>query len=175
MSNDVQEVSIASTVKATMQQAYDLNLTVNILPSREIPTIRAAGCQPRQGAQRMDKDPLPLPEPTRAWLLDVGRLLVPWLAKDASNQQLFLTDPIQALHRAGVAPERTHIKALSRLREELGMAAAVVPGLQLQSIQTRVRTSGTVRQPESTVSEWRPPQIETNREDCGCQGTKGKE
>jgi hypothetical protein len=123
------------TVRAKRHQAYELNLNVRLLPAGSIPSTIKLACQPRQGAERIQKDPVELPESTRTWLLQVNRLVIAWLQKDPQNQQAFMADPIAAVQAAGVKLDRAQHKELLRLRESFGTAQAVVPGLQIRSIR----------------------------------------
>lgn len=155
-------------VRIVTHEAYTLNVTVNILPARDIPIGLKIGCRPRQGARREDKDPIALPEGTRTWLLGVNKQLSEWLAQDESHQHAFLADPVAALTKAGVKVEREHAKALARVRERIGTEAAVTPGLQLRTVRTKARSSGQVREVETDRSDWVPPKLRAGDKDCGC-------
>lgn len=177
MNDEIHELPSRPTVSVTMHQAYDLNVTVELLPARKIPSLRAAGCQPRQGAERAEKDPLELPESTRRWLVDVNDRVIAWLARDEGNRKAFVSDPIRALQDAGVEMDRTHFKALARARESIGMAEAVPPGLQLGSVRATAKKKGRVKAVEAAASEWSPPKLaDPDDDDCGCRhGDKGRD
>ncbi|MFZ5817346.1 MAG: hypothetical protein ACOY93_18945, partial [Bacillota bacterium] len=119
-----------------INQAYEVNLNVDILPAGKIPPAVKLNCQPRQGAERVTKDPLELPESTRTWVLEMNQVVTAWLSKDRKNQLLFLADPVGALQKAGIRLDRARLKELARLRESLGTAQAVLPGLQIRSVRT---------------------------------------
>jgi len=159
-------------VNVTMQQAYDLTMSVSFVPSRGIPGVLRLGCQPRQGAERVDEDPLDLPAPTHKWLTDVNKSVIAWLAADEKNQHAFVADPIAALQSAGIPIEREHLKALTRARESVGLSQAVTPGMQLRSIQTKASKSGQVKPVDSASTNWSPPR--TRGDDCGCDDKGGR-
>jgi hypothetical protein len=148
------------TVVAQRSEAYDLHLKVNVLPARDILGTVLLGCQPRQGAQRIKKDSVELPEDTRHALGLANRQLIDWLAKSQANAQAFLADPLAALGQAGVKLDRSHLKAIDRVMREVGQSQAVWPGLQMQSVQVSARSQGTVPAVEGS-----PPPA-----DCGCGG-----
>lgn len=174
MSDDTQQTQTTATVSVKIQQAYDLNLTLNLLPARAIPNGLKLACQPRQGAQRIDKDPLDLPEPMSLWLLGVNEHVAAWLASDENNQRAFIANPIAALREAGVPMEREQLKAISRLRQDIGMSQAVVPGLQLRSVQTTASQSGRVKPVDIRRSDWEPPALRHHDNDCGCGKKPGR-
>ena len=142
MNEDLQPGTAAQPVKVQMHQAYDLNMTITFAEAEADPGDLKVHCQPRQDAERMDKDPLNLPESTQQGIYEVGPLVNAWLAADENNQHAFLADPKASLSEAGVTVERTQAKALARLRENFGRIQAVVPGLQIRSVRTRVGTAG---------------------------------
>jgi hypothetical protein len=139
-----------------MQQAYDLNLNLNLVPVREIP-------------ERVQLD---LPESARKSLIEANAAVMAWLAADDKNRSAFIIDPLGSLQRAGVEIDRASLKALARVRESAGTAEAVVPGLQLRSVTAKVRKSGKVRSVD-TVTDWAPPALK-NDGDCGCDKKGGK-
>ncbi len=175
MCEDTQQKPTAPMVSVKMHQAYDLNLTVNFVPARVIPGVIELGCQSRQGTQRLGKHPLDLPESTRKLLLDANEKVIAWLSQDVKNQYAFLTDPIAALQEAGVAMDRTQAKGLARMRENLGMAQAVVPGLQFRSIHTKVSKTGRVKPVDNRGSNWVPPKLQEDNNNCDCDNKKGED
>lgn len=145
-------------------EAYDLSMNVRLAPaSQELlgQGFKFLSCQPRQGAQRQDKDALDLPEPTRQWLHGLSAAVVEWLAKSPENRQAYLSAPLAALQQAGLAADRAHLKAVARVSEAAGTSDAVRPGLQL----SRVDSSMTRAVPAEDGGVRRPV-----HGDCGCGG-----
>jgi hypothetical protein len=162
---DMRDTPTRPTVHVRMHEAYDLNVTVEILPAREIPGLSVAGCQPRQGVERVEKDPLELPEETRDWLLAANDLVIGWLARDEGNRRTFLADPLGALSEAGVEMDRAHIKALARTRESIGLAEAISPGLQLRSARATAKKTGRVKRLDPRGSTWVAPKFPGESDD----------
>ncbi|QNP40600.1 hypothetical protein [Lysobacter solisilvae (ex Woo and Kim 2020)] len=167
--NDQSTQADRATVAASLQQAYDLNLKVTLLPSRKIPPVFHLGCQPRQGAQRQDKSPLDLPEPIRRWLVEASPQLVAWMSRDVTNAQAFLLDPMAAMQEAGLKLDREQAKTLVRIRETAAAGDAVAPGMQLRTV--RVATGK--GQPKPPSADWTPPPVREGDDggddrDCGC-------
>lgn len=158
MGDDSQAKPPASTVRAQIQQAYDLHLTVNFKPSRAIDVISLRKtCQPRRGASRVEADPLDLPEPTRKKLLGANKRVVEWLAAHPDNQRAFLANPVAALQKAGVELARDDLKAIDRVRAAFG-SVAVAPGLQLRSVAATA-DNGSVKTQGGERSNWKPPEL----------------
>jgi len=163
-----------ASVMITRPQAYDLNMTVTLVPSRNIPSLIKPACQPRQGAERVDTDAVDLPDSTRSFLLGANKAVTAWLAASEENQHAFLTDPVAALSRAGVQMDRAQQKSIARLREALGQAQTIVPGMQLRSIQTKANKSGQVKAVDVSHSDWTPAKSPSASSDCNCHDPERK-
>lgn len=178
MSDSIGPVSEAAsgrpTVNVKLQQAYDVRVSLEFRPAGEIPVSRAVGCRPRQGGERVDKQPLDLPEEIRGRLKEIDGRLIGWLAKDEGNRHAFVSDPLGALRESGIELDRADLKALSRAREEAGRSVAVTPGLQLREVGAVAKTKGRIR-PVGGAKEarsWSPPQLPDD--DCGCEDREGE-
>lgn len=154
--DDTLRAAAAATVQPRAQQAYDLNLSINFVPGRESLATVALGCRPRQGAQRVNVEPVDLPPSARRFLAEINAPMLAWLARDASHQAAFLADPVAALAQAGFKLERADAKAFSRVRESLGAAEAVTPGLQVRSVTLSVDPKGRIK-PPADDGRWTPP------------------
>lgn len=174
MPDEIRELSTRPTVNVKTHEAYDLNVTVEFLPTRKIPQTRVAHCQPRQGAERVRRDPLDLPEETRDWLVSINDAVIAWLARDERNRKAFIADPVRALGDIGVEMDRTHLKALARARETIGMGEAAAPGLQLRSVRATAKKTGRVKPVDTATSAWSPPKLREDEDaaaedGCGCK------
>lgn len=142
----------------TINQAYNANIRVNVVPSNGIPaglnplTI----CKPRQGAPRTNAEALDLPKETVEKLNKASKSIVSWLAKDESNMKLFITDPVTALHHAEVKLEKEELKAIMRMRTELSAHETVQPGLKLKTVELTANPNGKIKP------------VENAKSDCGC-------
>jgi hypothetical protein len=163
--DDTQRAAAAASVLARAQQGYELNLKLNFVPGRDSINTLRLGCQPRQGAQRVDVDPVDLPEPTRRFLVEVNKAMTEWLARDTSHQAAFIADPVAAFARAGISTDRNHAKALLRVREALGGTDAVTPGLQVMSVRSSVNVKGRVKPEDRKGNDWTAPPPDDG---CGC-------
>lgn len=173
MSDNTRQTEAAATVNVKIQQAYDLHVNLKFHPVRDIPGVIRLGCQPRQGGQRIDKNPVDLPEPTRQLLLNASKAMSAWLARDGGNQRAFVADPIAALRSAGIEIDRVHLKAIDRIRENIGQSFAVTPGLQLRSVKTNASKNGRVPAVDTESSHWTPPATPPT-EDCSCDHNPGR-
>ncbi len=146
-----------SNVAGQIQQAYKVNLNLTILPARDIQSQLRSVCQPRKGAERTEKDPLDLPPPLRNWLIEANKQITAWLARDVSNQRAFIADPTAAMQQAGLQMDRATAKALHRVRAATDASAAVMPGLQLQTVKVAVGRGQIKCHP--TGRDWAPPPL----------------
>lgn len=156
-------------VTGQVQQAYDLNLNLTVMPARDIGSQLRLACRPRKGAQRVDKNPLDLPPPLRTWLIDSNKQITAWLARDVANQRAFIADPAAALQQAGLQMDRATAKALQRVRAAADASAAVMPGLQLQTMKVAVGR-GQIKH-HSDGRDWAPPPLrddDQRDDDCDC-------
>lgn len=157
-------------VTGHVQQAYGVNLNLTILPARDISSQLRLACQPRKGAQTIDKNPLDLPPPLRRWLIEGNKQITSWLARDVANQRAFIADPAAALQQAGLLMDRATAKALHRVRAAADASAAVMPGLQLQTVKVAVGRGQVKRQ--SAERDWTPPPLrddaDARDDDCDC-------
>jgi hypothetical protein len=158
--DDTQIVAAVPVVQARAQQGYELNLNLNFVPGRDAISTVFLRCQPRQGALRVEADPIGLPSETLRLLRDSNRKMIEWLARDGSHQSAFIADPVEAFARAGIDIERAHVKALRRVREALGGAEAITPGLQVMSVRTSVDVNGKVKAVDQKSNVWVAPATE---------------
>ncbi len=96
-------------------QGYETNINIRFVPAREIRLeADVLGCQPRQGAQKRDTQPVPLPVSLVDKLREANKKMIEWLTSDAGNAQLFVKRPVQAMLRAGIELTRVEQKAMER-------------------------------------------------------------
>lgn len=168
--DDTIRAAAAATVQPRAQQTYELHLNLNFVPGRAALAAAHLGCRPRQGAQEVDVDPVDLPAPSRKFLVDVNEAMIEWLARDASHQAAFIADPMAAFAKAGIGLDRAHAKAFLRIREALGSAEAVAPGLQIKTVRASVNPTGRVKPGAGDSTGWRAPHHDSG---CGCDKKGG--
>ena len=167
--DDTLRAAAAATVQTRAQQAYELHLNLNFVPGRDSLATARLGCRPRQGAQRVEVDPVDLPAPTHAFLHEVNKAMTEWLARDASHQAAFIADPVGAFAKAGIELDRSHAKALMRVRESLGAAEAVAPGLRIMTVRTSANPKGRIKPTDNSGRGWNAPPPDDG---CGCDDNK---
>lgn len=162
----------ATLVAVRIPTGYDTRINVRITPNAGIKLIPMSGCQPRQGAARRDAEPLPLPLDLPEKLAGADRRVIEWLARDSTNSRLFMSQPVEALKRAGVELTRAEEKALMRLSSAALDAALVAPGVRVTSLNASAHPRGRVGSIPATPTEDRD-QAEQGRDRE--RGSSGKE
>ncbi len=132
MNDESKYTAEESPVSIRMHEGYSVNLKVNVVGAGEIGPLVRLRCRPRQGAPRHEKEALVLPESVRDVFGSINDTVLQWLAKDASHLTRFLADPMDALQASGLKIERSTLKAISQLQQEVAAASSVHPGLQVE-------------------------------------------
>jgi hypothetical protein len=154
-----------------MPQGFDTRINVRIVPGRDIAVGHATmKCQPRTGAPRHDADLVPLPPTLIHKLQEGNKRVMEWLANDSKNAQMFMSQPVQALLKAGIELTRAEQKLLATCHAGVRDAAIVGPGVRVERFDTAVHPKGRVGEIKGS-----PTQADVQDHDCGCGGKpKGK-
>lgn len=160
MSDERKYMVDESPVSIRMHEGYSVNLKVNVVGAGEIGPVLRLRCRPRQGAPRHEKEALDLPAPVREAFGTINDAVLQWLAHDASHLKQFLADPMAALQAAGVKMERSTLKAITRLQDDVAAASSVHPGLQVERVTATVSPKGRVATHAGTA------------DDCSCNDAK---
>ncbi|WP_249644679.1 hypothetical protein [Nocardia sputi] len=75
-----------------------------------------------------------LPKALASKIEESDRKIVNWLAKNAANRQLFITQPVDALVAAGVDLTRFERKLLQRIHRAAGETNVLPPGAELAEV-----------------------------------------
>ena len=143
-------------IKLNAHDSAIANIKLVLVPGTSIGLPGRRGCQPRMGAPRDEKDPIPLPDPIRLKLLQADKLMTAWL-KAPENAAAFIKDPMGALKLAGVQMERSELKAIARARAELSQDAVLREGVKLGTVEALFNPSAKAKAEP------------TNDKDCGCK------
>jgi hypothetical protein len=151
------------TVSAVLPQGHESRINIRFVPGTDITLdTRRRVCQPRQGAERRDADPIPLSKGIIDTFKANNRRVIEWMAQSAANATLFLHNPVEALQKAGVKLSRAEQKELSRTFSEASAVNMISPGVKINSF-----TASTTKNP--------PPRTDNNPgkdpkdKDCGCK------
>ena len=126
-------------------QGYDTNINIRFVPARDIRLeADVLGCQPRQGAQRRDAQPVTLPLDLVDKLRDASKRVMEWMARDAANANLFLTQPVQAMLTAGIELTRAEQKMLERTYAGVKSASVIAPGVKVVDLSATAHPKGKV-------------------------------
>lgn len=126
-------------------QGYDTNINIRFVPARDIQLeADVLGCQPRQGAQRRDAQPVTLPLDLVDKLRDASKRVMEWMARDAANANLFLTQPVQAMLTAGIELTRAEQKMLERTYAGVKAASVIAPGVKVVDLSATAHQKGKV-------------------------------
>ncbi|WP_181722942.1 hypothetical protein [Nocardia gipuzkoensis] len=96
-----------------------------------LPYLADVSRHPRVGAAAA---PMRLPKTLVCKLEESDRKIVNWLAKNASNRRLFITQPVDALVAAGVDLTRFERKLLQRIHRAAGETNVLPPGAELAEV-----------------------------------------
>lgn len=146
MSDEKKYTVDESPVSIRMHEGYSVNLKVNVVGADvgQIGPVLRLRCRPRQGAPRHEKEALELPAPVRDAFGSINDTLLQWLARDTTHLKQFLADPMEALQTAGVKIERSTLKAITRLQQEVAAASSVHPGLHVERMTATVTPKGRI-------------------------------
>ncbi|MEU2042448.1 hypothetical protein [Nocardia niwae] len=78
--------------------------------------------------------PTGLPKALASKIEKSDRKIINWLAKNAANRQLFITQPVDALVAAGVDLTRFERKLLQRIHRAAGETNVLPPGAELAEV-----------------------------------------
>jgi hypothetical protein len=129
---------VNSVIVGKIVQGYSLNLNLNVVKSTDFSVFINPSCQPRQGAEKMKKEPLALPKEIISFIVAHETTLLNWLLKDAKNKESFLIDPLSSLKKAGIKLDKTTEKALIKLKNAGEASEIVTPALHLKSVTMNI-------------------------------------
>ena len=136
--------STVQPVRATIEPGFAGKVSIRFVPGRDPFTIPARSeCAPR-GDRPFVLQPLPFPPDLVVKLAEANKTVSAWLAKDPSNAQHFVDDPVAALGQAGIDLTRAEAKAVSRSHAALKEDAVFPPGAHLSNLEVTATARGKV-------------------------------
>jgi hypothetical protein len=125
-------VSATQMVKGQIPQGFEATLNMRLVPGSSLnnPGV-LLGCQPRGNSSGGWHAVSPQ---LTAIFAQADQTMVAWLAKDPSNAQSFLANPVAAMKAAGVQLSREQEKALSQATATAEAARFVAPGVKVTSL-----------------------------------------
>lgn len=121
-------------VVARMPQGYNLRVRIRFSPRPGALSHLADASPHRRVGTATSAARTVLQKALVAKLEESDRKIVDWLAKTASNRQLFITRPVDALVAAGVDLTRSERKSLLRIHRAATETNVLPPGAEIAKV-----------------------------------------
>ena len=121
------------------------------------------GCQPRKGATRRDAQPLDLPDTFKDRFTDINKAMTEFLQKSPKNATHFLSNPLEAMQKAGIELSRAEQKHFSRNAAAMKMLQVNESNVHVQAVEIAA-AKGKIRKQTEIQSDF----MKGMDDDCGC-------